>query len=429
MEDNDAIEIEKDAKELEQEALQKSEEKARLLEELAELEAEFQQEDIVNPKTGEIGGPKGPEPTRYGDWERKVPNDQKIIVVTSGKGGTGKTTSSSSFSFGLAEKGYKVCVIDFDIGLRNLDIHFGMERRVVFDFVNVLNGDCTLRQALIKDRRNPNLHLLAASQTKDKTALKMEEVERVLEDLRQQFDYVICDSPAGIESGAHHSMYWSDQAIITTNPELSSVRDSDKMIGIITSKSKRALEGAEPVKLNLLVTRYSPERAAAGNMLAVKDIQENLGIKLIGVIPESQDILTCTNLGKPVITLDSSSDPAEAYRDVVDRFLGENKPWRFLEPKPTGLFSRKSFSGWQRLSHEVPRKPVQQVLEDSLETLLRTKVKIVGSSRTDSGVNALNQVAHFDIDKRYSKKGEEVENLSLQNHGAHAEVSAAIRAT
>ncbi|EFA86620.1 hypothetical protein PPL_00421 [Heterostelium album PN500] len=271
-----------------------------------------------------------------------VPRDQKIIVVTSGKGGTGKTTSSSSFSYGLAEKGYKVCTIDFDIGLRNLDIHFGMERRVVFDFINVLNGDCTLRQALIKDRKNPNLYLLAASQTKDKTALKMEAVEKVLDELRENFDYIVCDSPAGIESGAHHAMYWSDSAIICTNPELSSVRDSDKMLGILASKSKRALEGKDPIKLNLLITRYSPERAESGGMLSVKDIQENLGIKLLGVVPESQDILSCTNLGRPVITLDKNSDPAEAYRDVVDRFLGENKPMRFTEPKPTGLFSKMS---------------------------------------------------------------------------------------
>ncbi|GAM24856.1 hypothetical protein SAMD00019534_080310 [Acytostelium subglobosum LB1] len=271
-----------------------------------------------------------------------VPHDQKIIVVTSGKGGTGKTTSSSSFSYGLAEKGFKTCVIDFDIGLRNLDIHFGMERRVVFDFINVLNGDCTLRQALIKDRKNPNLYLLAASQTKDKTALKMEAVEKVLDELRESFDYIVCDSPAGIESGAHHAMYWSDQAIICTNPELSSVRDSDKMLGILASKSKRALEGKDPIKLNLLITRYSPERAESGGMLSVKDIQENLGIKLIGVVPESQDILTCTNLGRPVITLDKASDPAEAYRDVVERFLGDPKPFRFIEPKPTGLFSKMS---------------------------------------------------------------------------------------
>ncbi|KAF2076986.1 hypothetical protein CYY_001695 [Polysphondylium violaceum] len=269
-----------------------------------------------------------------------VPRNRKVIVVTSGKGGVGKTTTSASIAFGLAQKGFKTCVIDFDIGLRNLDIHFGMERRIVFDFINLINNDCKLNQALVKDRRNPNLFLLAASQTKDKTALKMDGVERVLEELRDNFDYIVCDSPAGIESGSHHAMFWSDIAIITTNPELSSLRDSDTMLGIIASKSKRALENKEPVDVSLLITRYSPERVASGGMLSVKDIQENLGIKLLGIIPESSDILDCTNLGKPTITLDDNSDAAEAYRDTIDRFLGENVPFRFLEPKPTGILSK-----------------------------------------------------------------------------------------
>ncbi|EGC31228.1 hypothetical protein DICPUDRAFT_82874 [Dictyostelium purpureum] len=271
-----------------------------------------------------------------------VPRDQKIVVVTSGKGGVGKTTTSASIAFGLAEKGFKTCVIDFDIGLRNLDIHFGMERRVIFDFINVINGDCTLKQALIKDRRNPNLSLLAASQTKDKTALKMEGVERVLEELKDNFDYIVCDSPAGIESGSHHAMFWSDHAIIATNPELSSVRDSDKMLGIIASKSKRALENKEPVNVSLLITRYSPERVESGSMLSVKDIQENLGIRLLGVIPESEDILNCTNLGKPVVTLKDDSDAAEAYRDAIDRFVApkNNVPFRFIEPKKHSFFDK-----------------------------------------------------------------------------------------
>lgn len=260
-----------------------------------------------------------------------------MIVITSGKGGVGKTTTAASFSFGLAEKGYKTCVIDFDIGLRNLDLHFGMERRVVFDFINVINQEASLRQALIKDRRTENLYMLAASQTRDKTALKMDAVEKVLDELRKNFDYIVCDSPAGIESGAHHAMYWSDEAIICTNPEISSVRDSDKMIGIIGSKSKRATEGLSPVKVHLLITRYNPERVVSGAMMSVSDILEQLGVKLLGVIPESTDIMHCTNLGKPVVTLGEKSDASVAYSDMVDRFLGSEKPMAFVTPKQQGF--------------------------------------------------------------------------------------------
>eukprot|EP01111_Echinosteliopsis_oligospora_P017766 TRINITY_DN7822_c0_g1_i1.p1 TRINITY_DN7822_c0_g1~~TRINITY_DN7822_c0_g1_i1.p1 ORF type:complete len:357 (-),score=87.91 TRINITY_DN7822_c0_g1_i1:8-1000(-) len=269
---------------------------------------------------------------------RKTSGDGQVVVITSGKGGVGKTTTAASFSFGLAEKGYKTCVIDFDIGLRNLDIHFGMERRVVFDFINVINEEASLKQALIKDRRNPNLQMLAASQTRDKTALKMEGVERILDELRKEFDFIVCDSPAGIESGAHHAMYWADSAIICTNPEVSSVRDSDKMIGIVGSKSKRAVEGRDPVKVHLLITRYSPERAAGGTMLSVNDIVEMLGVKVVGVIPESTDILQCTNLGKPVLTLGEVSDPSTAYSDMVRRFLGEELALKFITPKQKSLF-------------------------------------------------------------------------------------------
>jgi len=229
-------------------------------------------------------------------------------------------------------------VIDFDIGLRNLDLHFGMERRVVFDFINVINQEASIRQALIKDRRTDNLYMLAASQTRDKTALKMDGVERVLGELRREFDFIVCDSPAGIESGAHHAMYWSDEAIICTNPEISSVRDSDKMIGIIGSKSKRAAEGQPPVKIHLLITRYNPERAASGAMMSVTDISEQLGVKLLGVIPDSPDIMHCTNLGKPVITLGDKSDASVAYTDMVDRFLGSEKPMNFVIPKQQGFF-------------------------------------------------------------------------------------------
>ena len=262
----------------------------------------------------------------------------KVVTVTSGKGGVGKTTTAASFAFGLAEEGYKTCVIDFDIGLRNLDIHLGCERRVIFDFVNVLQGECSLKQALIKDKRNSNLFVIAASQTKDKTILTEEGVENFLNDLRKQFDYIVCDSPAGIESGARHAMYFADEAIICTNPELSSCRDSDKMIGFIASRSKLAESVGGDVKQRLLVTRYDPERAAKDESLSLTDIEELLGLPLIGVIPESKSVLTSTNLGQPVIM--SNDNAGEAYKDMVQRFVGNEVPFRFCEAEEPSFFSR-----------------------------------------------------------------------------------------
>ncbi|GMH46491.1 hypothetical protein TrRE_jg4198 [Triparma retinervis] len=268
----------------------------------------------------------------------------RIVAVTSGKGGVGKTTSAASFAMGIAAKdeSKKVCVIDFDIGLRNLDIHLGAERRVIFDFINVINEDCTVGQALIKDKRYPNLSMLAASQTKDKDSLTVEGVEHVLATLTQQFDYVILDSPAGIESGAKHAMYFADDAIVVTNPELSSCRDADKMIGFISSRSRRAELGAAQVTQTLLITRYDPERADKNESLSIADIQDLLGLDLVGVIPESKAILTCTNLGTPVISSNSHlEDPASgAYSDMVDRFLGEEKELRFTTAEPASFFSR-----------------------------------------------------------------------------------------
>ena len=268
--------------------------------------------------------------------ERKFTS--KVVTVTSGKGGVGKTTTAASFAYGLAEKGLKTCVIDFDIGLRNLDIHLGCERRVIFDFVNVLLKECTLNQALIKDKRQPNLFILAASQTKDKTILTEESVGALLAELRKQFEYIVCDSPAGIESGAKHAMYFSDEAIICTNPELSSCRDSDKMIGFIASNSHRAVTNREPVLQRLLVTRYDPARAEKEESLSLHDIQELLGLPLIGVIPESKSVLTSTNLGQPVIMGDDRA--GEAYKDVVKRFLGEETPFRFTTYEQPGFFKR-----------------------------------------------------------------------------------------
>ena len=262
----------------------------------------------------------------------------RIIVVTSGKGGVGKTTTSAAFAAGLAKAGHKTVVIDFDVGLRNLDLVMGCERRVVYDFVNVINGDANLNQALIKDKRLDNLYILPASQTRDKEALTQEGVGRVLEELAESFEYIICDSPAVIERGALMAAYYADDAIIVANPEVSSVRDSDRIIGILGSKTRRAERNEEPVALKLLLTRYAPSRVQKGEMLSVDDICEILAIELLGVIPESKAVLAASNAGIPVI-LDTESDAGQAYEDAVARYLGEDRPHRFLSEKK-GFFGR-----------------------------------------------------------------------------------------
>jgi septum site-determining protein MinD len=264
----------------------------------------------------------------------------EIIVVTSGKGGVGKTTTSASLAVGLARRGSRVAVIDFDIGLRNLDLIMGCERRVVYDFVNVIQGDCTLKQALIRDKRLENLYVLAASQTRDKDALTEEGVKRVLEQLGADgFDYVICDSPAGIEKGAHLAMYFADRAVVVVNPEVSSVRDSDRILGLLQSKTARAANGNGGVREHLLLTRYSPRRVATGEMMSVGDVKEILGLDVIGVIPESQDVLSASNAGVPVI-LNEDSDVARAYDDAVARLLGQQLPLRFTQEQKRGFFAR-----------------------------------------------------------------------------------------
>lgn len=264
----------------------------------------------------------------------------RIVVVTSGKGGVGKTTTSASFSSGLAMQGHKTAVIDFDVGLRNLDLIMGCERRVVYDFVNVIQGEANLKQALIRDKQLDNLYILPASQTRDKDALTKEGVEKVLEELKaMDFEYIVCDSPAGIETGALMAAYFADDALVVTNPEVSSVRDSDRILGILSAKSRRAVEGDEPVKEYLLLTRYNPKRASEGEMLSIKDIEDILRIKLIGVIPESESVLQASNQGVPAIHL-KGTDVAEAYRDVVDRYLGKDKPLRFVEYEKPGFIKR-----------------------------------------------------------------------------------------
>ena len=267
----------------------------------------------------------------------------EIIVVTSGKGGVGKTTTSASIATGLARRGKKVAVIDFDVGLRNLDLIMGCERRVVYDFVNVVNGEASLKQALIKDKRFDNLHVLAASQTRDKDALTKEGVEKVLKDLAADgFDYIVADSPAGIEKGAYLAMYFADKAVVVVNPEVSSVRDSDRILGLLASKTKKAEDGGR-VQEYLLLTRYSPARVEKGEMLSVTDVEEVLGLKAVGVIPESTDVLNASNKGEPVI-LEANSDAASAYEDAVARLLGEERPMRFTTAEKKGFFS-KIFGG------------------------------------------------------------------------------------
>lgn len=263
----------------------------------------------------------------------------EIIVVTSGKGGVGKTTTSAAIGTGLALQGHKTVIIDFDVGLRNLDLIMGCERRVVYDFINLINGESNLNQTLIKDKRIDNLSILPASQTRDKDALTIEGVQKVLDELKKTYDYIICDSPAGIEKGAMMAMYFADRAVVVTNPEVSSVRDSDRILGILQSKTLRAENGGEPIREHLLLTRYSPERVERGEMLSVKDVEDILSIPLLGVIPESKAVLSASNQGNPVI-LDEESDAGQAYKDAVRRLLGENVEHRFLTASKKGILSR-----------------------------------------------------------------------------------------
>ena len=268
----------------------------------------------------------------------------EIIVVTSGKGGVGKTTTSASLATGLARSGKKVAVIDFDVGLRNLDLIMGCERRVVYDFVNVIHGEASLKQALIKDKRFENLYVLAASQTRDKDALSKDGVEKVLKDLAADgFEFIICDSPAGIEKGAFLAMYFADKAVVVVNPEVSSVRDSDRVLGLLASKTHRAERGDGEVSAHLLLTRYNPQRVENGEMLSIADVEEVLGLKTIGVIPESGDVLNASNKGEPVI-MDPESIAGQAYDDAVARLLGESRPLRFTTVEKKGFFS-KLFGG------------------------------------------------------------------------------------
>lgn len=264
----------------------------------------------------------------------------KIIVVTSGKGGVGKTTSSAAISTGLAILGNKTVVIDFDIGLRNIDLIMGCERRVVYDFINVINGEASLNQALIKDKKTENLFILPASQTRDKDSLNLAGVEKILNGLiNMKFDFIICDSPAGIEQGSLMALYFSDEAIIVTNPEISSVRDSDRILGIISSKSYKAIQGNTYIKEHLLINRYNYIRVDKGDMLSVQDVLEILNIKLLGVIPEDSYVLQSSNKGESVI-LNNKSHAGLAYSDAVHRLLGNKVSFRFIKKERKGIFQR-----------------------------------------------------------------------------------------
>ena len=268
----------------------------------------------------------------------------EVLVVTSGKGGVGKTTSTAALGAALAQTGQRVAVVDFDVGLRNLDLVMGAERRVVYDLVNVANGDVRLQQALIRDKRIETLYLLAASQTRDKDALSEEGVHRCISELRERFDWVICDSPAGIERGATLAMRFADLAVVVANPEVSSVRDSDRIIGLLDSKTLKAAQGERMEKL-LLLTRYDKVRAGRGDMLNIDDVLEILSIPLLGIIPESEDVLRASNLGAPVTVANAQSAPARAYMDAARRLNGESVPMVIPNGRQTllhRLFGRRA---------------------------------------------------------------------------------------
>src|SRR5262250_834500 len=262
----------------------------------------------------------------------------KVVVVTSGKGGVGKTTSTAALGAALAQNGKNVVVVDFDVGLRNLDLLMGAERRVVYDLINVVQGVAKLQQALIRDKRIDTLSLLPASQTRDKDALTDEGVARVVGELREKFDYIVCDSPAGIERGATLAMRYADAAIIVANPEVSSVRDSDRIIGLLDSKTVKAEQGERMAK-HLLIARFDPARAARGEMLSVEDVLEILSIPLLGVIPESEEVLRASNLGAPITICGQKSVPALAYTDAARRLAGEDIEMSIPTEK-RGLFTK-----------------------------------------------------------------------------------------
>ncbi|PVE24940.1 septum site-determining protein MinD [Microvirga sp. KLBC 81] len=248
----------------------------------------------------------------------------KVVVVASGKGGVGKTTSTASLGAALAKAGQNVVVVDFDVGLRNLDLVLGAERRVVYDLISVITGEAKLSQALVRDKRVETLTLLPTSQTREKDSLTEDGVAKVIHQLKEKFDWVICDSPAGIEKGATLAMRHADMAVIVVNPEVSSVRDADRIIGMLDSKTEKA-ENGERIEKHLLLTRYDAARAQRGDILKVQDVLEILSVPLLGIIPESKEVLRTSNIGEPVTIGSPDSAPARAYLEAAARLKGETK--------------------------------------------------------------------------------------------------------
>lgn len=255
----------------------------------------------------------------------------RVIVVTSGKGGVGKTTTSANIGTALAKNGQKVVVVDTDIGLRNLDILMGLENRIVYNIIDVIEENCKLNQALVKDKKMPNLMLLPAAQTRDKSALKVEGMEKIVNSLKEDFDYIIIDSPAGIEQGFQNAIHSAQEAIIVTTPEMSAVRDADRIIGLLESKE-------EEITYRLLINRLRPNMVQANDMMGVDDVLEILSIKLLGVIPEDKDIITSTNKGDPIVN-EEDSLAGKAFRNVARRIMGEEVPLLNFDV-PTNWFDK-----------------------------------------------------------------------------------------
>ncbi len=248
--------------------------------------------------------------------------DSQVIVVTSGKGGVGKTTAVANLSTGLAKLGYSVVVMDLDIGLKKLDLILGLENRVIYDIVQVVEGECTLRQALVKDKRFPELYMLPAAQTRNKDDITAEQVVEVCKELRPDFDFIFIDCPAGIEKGFQNAIAAADKAIVVTNPEVSAVRDADRIIGM--------LESAEFRDIKLMVNRIRPDMVRRGDMLSIEDLIEHLCIELLGVVPEDSGVVISTNRGEPIILNDKSA-AGQAFNNVVARIAGQEVPFMVLQ--------------------------------------------------------------------------------------------------
>ncbi len=252
-----------------------------------------------------------------------------VFAVISGKGGVGKTTSTANLGIGIAQEGKKVVVVDFDLGQRNLDMILGLENRVIYDMVHVMDEEAGLRQALIKSKHSENLYFLAASQTKDKTALDKEKVKKLVDTLREDYEYIILDAPAGIESGFEHTIMYADATIVVVNPEVSSIRDADKAIGIVDAKCERAIENKH-VQKYLIINRINPSMVQSGEMLESNDILDILSIDLVGKIPEDQGVVEASNTGRPVI-LDEKSPSGAAYKRISQRLCGIEVPFSDIE--------------------------------------------------------------------------------------------------